>query len=108
MADPTTPWWRQAAAEIWGSRWTRGLAIILIAFEIYNTAILPAVRGTIDIWKLRAEAMTANQLYVPFNLNTEPPKPTGPPTPGSLEWIEQHLNDPTVPTPSGKPPDVSR
>ncbi len=51
----------QAIGAIWGNRWARILILIFLAFEIYNTAILPAIRGTYETMGIRAdtEAKTA-------------------------------------------------
>ena len=49
----------QAASAIWRNRFARALLLILLAFEIYNTAILPAIQGTYSIGKLKAEACSA-------------------------------------------------
>jgi hypothetical protein len=62
MADPSqTPreLFVQAAAAIWRNRWARALILILFALEIYNNAILPAIQGTYNIGKIRAEACSA-------------------------------------------------
>lgn len=39
-----------------GNRWVQVLAFLFVAFEIYNTAVLPAIRGTFDAMKARSEA----------------------------------------------------
>ena len=44
-----------AVSAVWSNRWVRILLIILFTFEIYNTAVLPAIRGTIEIETLGAE-----------------------------------------------------
>ena len=49
----------QAASAIWSNRFARALLLILLAFEIYNTAILPAIQGTYSLEKLKAEAASA-------------------------------------------------
>lgn len=49
----------QAASAIWANRFARALLLILIAFEIYNTAILPAIQGTYGVGKLKAEECSA-------------------------------------------------
>lgn len=56
------PMWKSAARTVWANKWARGLAFVAIAFEIYNALILPAVRGTIEVRKLEAEAKIANTL----------------------------------------------
>jgi glycosyltransferase A (GT-A) superfamily protein (DUF2064 family) len=45
----------QAIGAIWRNRWARILILIFLAFEIYNTAILPAIRGTYETMGIRAE-----------------------------------------------------
>ncbi len=45
----------QAISAIWGNRWARILILIFLAFEIYNTAILPAIRGTYETMGIKAE-----------------------------------------------------
>ncbi|MGO9543326.1 MAG: hypothetical protein ACLPPF_00810 [Rhodomicrobium sp.] len=45
----------QALGAIWANRWARILILIFLAFEIYNTAILPAIRGTYETMGIRAE-----------------------------------------------------
>ena len=65
----------QAAGAIWRNRWTRALLIIFAAFEIYNTAILPAVRGTLEVRKLKAETDAATSTLQDFR-SSAPPSPT--------------------------------
>ncbi|MFA5957066.1 hypothetical protein [Hyphomicrobium sp.] len=69
MADQLPPSDRSglfsAIHTIAGNRVVQILAFVFIAFEIYNTAILPAIRGTIELSKLSAEARTANTLARP-------------------------------------------
>ena len=36
----------QAATAIWQNKISRTLLFVLLAFEIYNTAVLPAIQGT--------------------------------------------------------------
>ncbi len=45
----------QAIGAIWGNRWARILIFLFLAFEVYNTAILPAIRGTYETMGIRAE-----------------------------------------------------
>jgi hypothetical protein len=49
----------QAATAIWNNKIARILLFILVAFEIYNNAILPAVQGTYALAKLKAETCSA-------------------------------------------------
>lgn len=42
-----------------GNRWVQILAFVFVAFEIYNTAVLPAIRGTFDAMKAQADARRA-------------------------------------------------
>ena len=49
----------QAVSAMWRNSWTRALLIIFLAFEVYNTAILPAVRGTFDTYRARDDARSA-------------------------------------------------
>lgn len=46
MAEDTQPWWGRAAIEIGKSKIARIMIVIFVAFEIYNAAVLPAIRGT--------------------------------------------------------------
>ena len=49
----------QAATAIWQNKISRTLLFVLLAFEIYNTAVLPAIQGTYGLGKLKAEACSA-------------------------------------------------
>ena len=49
----------QAARAIWHNKISRTLLFVLLAFEIYNAAVLPAIQGTYGIGKLKAEACSA-------------------------------------------------
>ncbi|MFA5957068.1 hypothetical protein [Hyphomicrobium sp.] len=71
------PWWRAAAAELWRSKWTRALAIIFVAFEIYNTAVLPAIRGTFETMKAKSDADIAKADAAAATATVRlPPRPT--------------------------------
>ena len=52
MAEQSQPTLRQLTAQvasaIWNNKLSRALLLILVAFEIYNNAILPAIQGTIE------------------------------------------------------------
>jgi len=43
-----------------GNKWIQILAFIFVAFEVYNTAILPAIRGTIETQRAQSEAIKAD------------------------------------------------
>ncbi|MGO9473870.1 MAG: hypothetical protein ACLPWS_10780 [Rhodomicrobium sp.] len=49
----------KAATAIWANKAARVLLLVLLAFEIYNNAVLPAIQGTYGIGKLKAEACSA-------------------------------------------------
>jgi len=53
----------QAVAAIWGNRWARILILIFLAFEIYNTAILPAIRGTFETMGAKAEMEAKTSIF---------------------------------------------
>ncbi|MFA5957067.1 hypothetical protein [Hyphomicrobium sp.] len=50
-----------AIRSVAGNRLVQILAFIFVAFEIYNTAILPAIRGTFDAEKAGADATVATR-----------------------------------------------
>ncbi len=53
----------QAIGAIWGNRWARILILIFLAFEIYNTAILPAIRGTYETMGAKAEMEAKTSIF---------------------------------------------
>ena len=77
MTDQPSPF-RDAASAIWRNRWSRVLLLIFLAFEIYNNAILPAIRGTLETEKLKAETEAATAKFL---------------NPNQLDRCEQDGND---------------
>jgi hypothetical protein len=61
----------QAATAIWQNKISRTLLFILLAFEIYNTAILPAVQGTYNVGKLKAEECSAKMKVIAYDLSPD-------------------------------------
>lgn len=59
-SSPTPAWWQTTFSEVWRNGWTRALMIIFVAFEIYNNAILPAIKGTYDTERSKSEAVKAD------------------------------------------------
>lgn len=73
------PWWRGAISEAWQSKIVRILAFIFVAFEIYNTAVLPAIRGTQEaiisqnrIGQSKAEECSAKLKAIRDTVPTDP------------------------------------
>ena len=49
----------QLLIEIWRNTFARVLILILFALEIYNTAVLPAIKGTYETITAKAESEAA-------------------------------------------------
>ena len=54
----------EAAKAIWRNGLARILLLILLAFEVYNNAILPAIRGAYQTMRTKAETEAATAKFL--------------------------------------------
>lgn len=70
--------WKSAMSAIWNNRWARRLALVAVAFEIYNALVLPAIRGTIELHgtqeAVRAKTSQPLKRWLPDEIVVTPQK----------------------------------
>ncbi|MFA5957065.1 hypothetical protein [Hyphomicrobium sp.] len=93
--DPSS--WPDVARMVLSNRILQILVFIFIGFEIYNTAVIPAVQGTYATMKMKAEADMAKLNY----------KSQSQDAPAIGSTSDLGADDQAVLSPQGKPP-VSR